>query len=259
MKKVRTIGILLALVLSLSLAGCSANPSADAAEHIYSHRGASGEETEHTFASYDLAIAYGSNYIEQDIVISKDGTIYVAHDLSAKKYGVDRPFIEMTDEEIDALTTSDGHHLLTLAQVFARYTDDVNFVIDLKDSRLVDQFIELVASCKYGARIVVQCGNPDILTRLSNEFPGMTIMFTATTQDAFDTALALDCVDIVSVPKSMMTREYCDLAHQREKQFNVYTLDTTEEITAAIELGVDTYFTNFTAKAFVLEQKYRSK
>ena len=57
----------------------------DSSSRVYSHRGASGEEIEHTVAAYDLAILYGSKYIEQDLVTSRDNTLYVSHDLSAKE------------------------------------------------------------------------------------------------------------------------------------------------------------------------------
>ncbi|MBA2534784.1 MAG: glycerophosphodiester phosphodiesterase, partial [Rubrobacter sp.] len=44
------------------------------------HRGASGYAPEHTFASYDLAIELGADYIEQDLQLTKDGVLVVLHD-----------------------------------------------------------------------------------------------------------------------------------------------------------------------------------
>ena len=52
------------------------------ASHVYSHRGSDGDE-EHSFKAYDAAIEAGSRYIEQDVVISADGILYVSHDLNA--------------------------------------------------------------------------------------------------------------------------------------------------------------------------------
>ena len=40
-------------------------------------------------------------------------------------------------------------------------------------------------------------------------------------------------------------------------KFNVWTLNSSSQITEAIALGVDSYFTNYTAKALLLEKKYR--
>ena len=44
------------------------------------HRGASGYAPEHTFASYDLALEFGADYIEQDLQQTKDGVLVVMHD-----------------------------------------------------------------------------------------------------------------------------------------------------------------------------------
>ncbi len=40
---------------------------------IIAHRGASGYRPEHTLASYELAIDLGADYIEPDLVMTKDG------------------------------------------------------------------------------------------------------------------------------------------------------------------------------------------
>ena len=48
---------------------------------IIAHRGASGYLPEHSLASYLLAIDIGTDYIEPDLVLSKDGTFFALHDL----------------------------------------------------------------------------------------------------------------------------------------------------------------------------------
>ncbi|MBD2139213.1 glycerophosphodiester phosphodiesterase [Anabaena sp. FACHB-1237] len=47
---------------------------------IIGHRGASGYLPEHTLASYELAINLGVDYIEPDIVMSKDGILIARHE-----------------------------------------------------------------------------------------------------------------------------------------------------------------------------------
>ena len=54
-----------------------------------------------------------------------------------------------------------------------------------------------------------------------------------------------------------MTPESLAAAHQAEKEFNVWTLTTEEELQKAIRMGVDTYFTNDTPLALALERKLR--
>lgn len=47
---------------------------------IIAHRGASGERPEHTIASYARAIAQGADYIEPDLVLTKDGVLVARHE-----------------------------------------------------------------------------------------------------------------------------------------------------------------------------------
>ncbi len=65
---------------------------------VIAHRGASGERPEHTIAAYTLAIEQGADYIEPDLVLTKDGVLVARHeneisettDVSAKPEFADR-------------------------------------------------------------------------------------------------------------------------------------------------------------------------
>jgi len=48
---------------------------------VIAHRGASGYLPEHTLESAQLALQQGADYIEQDLVLSKDGVLLVLHDI----------------------------------------------------------------------------------------------------------------------------------------------------------------------------------
>ncbi|WP_395650632.1 glycerophosphodiester phosphodiesterase [Brevundimonas sp.] len=47
---------------------------------VIAHRGASGERPEHTRGAYELAIDQGADFIEPDLVMSKDGALIVRHE-----------------------------------------------------------------------------------------------------------------------------------------------------------------------------------
>jgi glycerophosphoryl diester phosphodiesterase len=51
-----------------------------AAPIVIGHRGASGYRPEHTLASYQLAIDLGANFIEPDLVLTKDGVPIARHE-----------------------------------------------------------------------------------------------------------------------------------------------------------------------------------
>lgn len=80
---IRSLVASLALLLS---AGCTADdvtaqPTLDGQPPIViAHRGASGERPEHTLAGYRLAIDLGADYIEPDLVVTKDGILVARHE-----------------------------------------------------------------------------------------------------------------------------------------------------------------------------------
>lgn len=47
---------------------------------IIAHRGASGELPEHTLAAYQLAVEQGADFIEPDLVLTKDGVLIARHE-----------------------------------------------------------------------------------------------------------------------------------------------------------------------------------
>jgi glycerophosphoryl diester phosphodiesterase len=47
---------------------------------VIAHRGASGYRPEHTLSSYRLAIELGADYVEPDLVITKDGVLVARHE-----------------------------------------------------------------------------------------------------------------------------------------------------------------------------------
>ena len=76
---------------------------------LISHRGASGYRPEHTLAAYALGIDQGADFIEPDLVLSKDGVLHARHEpmlarvqleadgRSIKRNSVGRPELHRSD------------------------------------------------------------------------------------------------------------------------------------------------------------------
>jgi glycerophosphoryl diester phosphodiesterase len=74
-------GALGALGAALVMAVPSCEGAAAAEKIVIAHRGASGYLPEHTLAAKAAAHAMGADYLEQDVVLSKDGVPMVLHDI----------------------------------------------------------------------------------------------------------------------------------------------------------------------------------
>ena len=65
----------LALAIGVALVSAAA-----ASPVIIAHRGASGERPEHTLEAYRVAIAQGADFIEPDLVATRDGVLVARHE-----------------------------------------------------------------------------------------------------------------------------------------------------------------------------------
>ena len=225
---------------------------------IYSHRGSGEGADEHSLASYDAAIKAGSHHIEQDLVISKDGTLYVSHDMSAARItGVGKNYADMSDDEIDALSTSSGEKILKMSDVFEHYGDSVKYVIELRsdDDATMNAFKELIEA-NSDKRVVAQSFYPNVLERLESIYPDMPKVQIIDYWSDFDAALEEDYADEICVNLDRMSEANCKAVHEAGKRFSVWNLDNEADIREGIDMGADAFFTNDTPLAIKLEKKY---
>jgi glycerophosphoryl diester phosphodiesterase len=117
---------------------------------VIGHRGASGYAPEHTFASWDRALALGADYLEQDLQMTRDGVLVVMHDetLDRTVAGLSGRVIDRTLAEIRGRDAGSWFNALhperarpeyasesvpTLDEVFARYVPlGASFYIETK-------------------------------------------------------------------------------------------------------------------------------
>ena len=120
---------LAALLLAVSLA--VAAPAKDVV--VVAHRGASGYLPEHTIPAIAMAHAMGADYLEQDVVLSKDSVPMVLHDIHidtvtdvatrhpARKRADGRFYaIDFTADELRQLAASERFDPTTGRAVFAK-------------------------------------------------------------------------------------------------------------------------------------------
>lgn len=96
---------------ALALGGCASvinDPPRRAI--VIAHRGASGERPEHTTAAYRLAIEQGADYIEPDLVMTRDGVLICRHEneISGTTNVASRPDFagRRTEKTVDGVTTT---------------------------------------------------------------------------------------------------------------------------------------------------------
>ncbi len=228
------------------------------ATRVISHRGYPAQAEEHTITGYDLAVQAGTLYLEQDLVLSADGTVYVSHDFSpGRMTGNYRNFYEMTDEEIDELRTYGGEKIPKLSDVFERYGKSVCYVTELKDNSAatIQAYSDVVREYGMETDVIIQSQQALALEALEREFPDAPKMLVCKTQEALDAGLGIDYVDIFSIKYDILSEGNVTAIHERGKQVSVWTPETEDEILRTIELGADSYFTDDTGLAMEIEER----
>ncbi|MFK5959449.1 MAG: glycerophosphodiester phosphodiesterase [Lutibacter sp.] len=123
------------VILTLTFIGCQTNeikiaqPKAE--KIVIAHRGASGYLPEHTLPAKTMAYAMGADFLEQDIVLSKDNVPIVIHDIhletvtdvaiqfSNRKREDNRYYvIDFTFEELKQLNVSERFDPLTNKAIY---------------------------------------------------------------------------------------------------------------------------------------------
>jgi glycerophosphoryl diester phosphodiesterase len=122
-----------------------------AAMLVIGHRGASAYAPEHTFASYDLALELGADFIEQDLQMTRDGVLVVLHDDTLDRTTGGLCTGRVIDHTLDQIRACDvgswfntarpdrardryvGAVIPTLDEVLERYADRASFYIETKN------------------------------------------------------------------------------------------------------------------------------
>jgi glycerophosphoryl diester phosphodiesterase len=101
---------------------------------IIAHRGASGYRPEHTLAAYELAIDLGADYIEPDLVSTKDGILIARHENEISQTTDIANYPEFADRKTTKVVDGEVQH--------GWFTEDFT-LIELKNLRVKERIPEL--------------------------------------------------------------------------------------------------------------------
>jgi glycerophosphoryl diester phosphodiesterase len=277
----------LVLVAELALAAwiSTAIPAAAASAPVVNigHRGASGYAPEHTFASYDLALQLGADYIEQDLQLTSDGVLVVLHDETLDRTARGLPENctgPVNTKTLAQVKTCDmgtwfnearpelarpdyvGLRIPTLEEVFQRYKKRVNYYIETKSPDTADHMEErlLALMDQYGLRklsarswqVLIQSFSAQSLEKIHALDPSLPLIqlisflpASPALEQSLD-AMAAYAVGVGPLPISMAT--VVPLAHERCLDVHPWTVDTPSLMATLIGQGVDGMFTNVADK-----------
>src|SRR5829696_6187558 len=241
------------------------------------HRGASAYAPEHTFASYDLALEQGADYIEIDLQMTADGVLVAMHDKTLNRTadapeGVPERYCRglVSKKTLEQIKMCDvgswfgpeyaGEQIPTLEEIFQRYGTSVNYYIETKNPDaapgMEEELVRLLE--KYGLipdpaeppnwQVLIQSFSAESLMKIHELEPTLPLiqLYWAGTSKSIQRDLEAVSEYAVGIGpyKKDVDAALVEAAHERCLAVHPYTLNTVEEMEALIALGVDGMFTN---------------
>jgi glycerophosphoryl diester phosphodiesterase len=279
MGRYKLAAVLLVILVALAAPAVQAAPETqstlDGPVLNIGHRGASAYAPEHTFASYDLAIEQGADYIEIDLQMTADGVLVAMHDKTLNRTadapeGVPERYCRglVSKKTLEQIKMCDvgswfgpeyaGQQIPTLEEIFQRYGTSVNYYIETKNPeaspgmeeellRLMDKY-DLTEPAEENWQVLIQSFSAESLMKIHEINPDLPLIQLYWAGTSKSIQRDLDAVSEYAVGigpyKKDVDAALVEAAHEHCLAVHPYTVNTVEEMEALIALGVDGMFTN---------------
>ncbi len=220
---------------------------------IAAHRGDEKIAPENTLAAINAAIKNGSDIVEIDLQMTKDGVIILHHDSSMiRTVGISDSVSDLSYDEIKDLDV--GSHfnesffmerIPTLEQVFILAGKEGNFLLDVKtnndEDELTREILNVIKAYDMEERVLIQSFNYSFLRKVrekNQEIKLGQIMYAA-----FGRLEDLD-VDFYTVRKSMLSKQLISRARKADKNIFVWVIEEEEELKNIMKYDIDGIITS---------------
>jgi glycerophosphoryl diester phosphodiesterase len=242
--------------------------SPDRSVIIIGHRGASGYAPEHTFASWDLALELGVDYIEQDLQMTSDGVLVVMHDATLDRTtSGSGEVVRHTLAQVQQLDAGSwfgakfaNARVPSLREVFERYGTRANYYIETKNPEeapgMEEKLLELIN--EFGLRagavsrwqVLIQSFSRDSLLkiqRLDAELPLIQLIEKDYSSDDIQRMLPDIRNYAVGIGSSRVSvdAQLVEAAHAHDLHVHPYTVNEESEMRRLMDIGVDGMFSDY--------------
>ena len=236
---------------------------------IFAHRGANKEAAENTRSAFDKALDYAVDGMETDVQLSRDEVAVLWHDRFLGKVGLPDKHIDDFDySQLRAMNFAahfapDARHegILSLQEFLDVYRKRCRLLIEIKNREWepsarheikVRQTLDRVGATSDDA-IMVSSFNLDSLIYAHRCRHGFPLVYNLepeqTLADAQRTLAAHPFLYGLCLPVENLDEAMVRLLRSHGKCIAVYTCNSDEEISKALELGVDILISDVPQKA----------
>jgi len=222
------------------------------------HRGGAIEHLENTLPAFQACVDMGYRYLETDVRVTADGVLVVFHDPALERV-TDRTgrIDNLTWAEVSAARIGGREPILRLEDLLGAWPD-VRFNLDIKAAGVLAPLVRTVRRLKAADRICLasfsdarlaaarRLFGPSVCTSLGPRGVAALRLSSYSPRAAGLVRIQAGCaqVPLQLGGRALVDERFIAAAHARGLQVHVWTVDTEEETTAMLDLGVDGVMTD---------------
>jgi glycerophosphoryl diester phosphodiesterase len=242
---------------------------------IFAHRGANREAAENTRSAFDQALKYAIDGIETDVQLSRDEVEVLWHDDTLSKIGIpdkhidDYDYAQLQEMNVAALFSAGvlPESLMTLQSFLDSYRRRCHLLLEIKNYAdelpvrqkiKVRQTLAMVGAIE-GNDIMVSSFQLPSLIYAHQCAPNASLVYNFEPEqklaDAQQALVAHSFLHGLCVHISTLDAAMVKLLRNNNKLIAVYTCNSDEEISRALELGVDILISDLPQRALQLRDQ----
>jgi glycerophosphoryl diester phosphodiesterase len=222
------------------------------------HRGGAIEHLENTLPAFQACVDMGYRYLETDVRVTADGVLAVFHDPTLERVTDRTGRIDTLPwSEVSTARIGGREPILRLEDLLGAWPD-VRFNLDIKAAGVLAPLVRTVRRLKVADRICLASFSdariaaarrllgPAVCTALG---PRGVAALRLSSYSPRAAGLVRIQAGVAQVPlqlggRALVDERFLAAAHARDLQVHVWTVDTEEEATSMLELGVDGLMTD---------------
>ena len=236
------------------------------------HRGSSGTYPENTSLAFEKAIEAGSDMLEMDCRLSKDGHVVILHDERLDRVAGGRGTVQgKTIQQLKKLDVGawfkkkfKGQRVLTLEEVIEVVNGRVDLNLDIKSVHRGSLGIEIrilfvLTHYNYLGRTILSSFDYRSLRRARELAPEARIglLYDANVkEDPFRTAKELKA-DCLQVHKDLVTSDFLEKTARSGLRTFVWTVNEVVEMEKFLAMGVDGIISDFPERFWKIKPRRR--
>jgi glycerophosphoryl diester phosphodiesterase len=224
----------------------------------FAHRGGAIEHLENSMPAFEACVALGYRYLETDVRATADGVLVAFHDSDLERTTDRAGRIEQLPWAEVARARIGGREPLVRLEDLLGAWPDVRFNLDIKAAGVLAPLVRLVRRMKVVDRLCLasfsdariaaarRLFGPGVCTSLGPRGVAALRLSSYSPRAAGLVRMQAGCaqVPLHLGGRALVDERFVTAAHARGLQVHVWTVDTEQEATRLLDLGVDGIMTD---------------